>query len=106
MKILYFLSDFSIIVHLFFIPDSRAEHRPEHVRNALNFPPFLHWTKIFRGVGNAPVYATDLSYSESNFVKLIFKTCYYLITELMDHHKLFLSQKEISTILLNLLIKI
>ena len=63
MKILYFLSDFSIIVHLFFIPDSRPEHRPEHVRNALNFSPFLHWPKIFRG-GNVPAfpppgYATD-----------------------------------------------
>ena len=29
IKSLYFLSDFSIIVHLFFILDSRPEHRPE-----------------------------------------------------------------------------
>ena len=37
------------------------------------------------------------------FVKLIFKTCFYLITELMDHHELFLSQKEISTNFLELI---
>ena len=102
MKSLYFLSDFSIIVHLFFISDSRAEHRPERS----SFFPLFTLAENISGGGWTPLphgYATDLSYSESNFVKLIFKTCFCLITELMDHHELFLSQHEISTNFLELI---